>query len=56
MILSRGNMARFFWALVHKHEHQENYLRIVIDSFPHPFYVINVSDYTVVMANTVGAG
>jgi PAS domain S-box-containing protein len=32
---------------------QTEFLRLVLDSLPHPFYVINAFDYTVLMANSV---
>jgi PAS domain S-box-containing protein len=51
--LIAGKVAHVLWSLVDKYEHQRNYLNSVINALPHPFYVINVSDYTVAMANTV---
>jgi len=32
-------------------EQQHRFVQLVLDSLPHPFYVINVDDYTVAMAN-----
>ncbi|MFN2290684.1 MAG: PAS domain S-box protein [Anaerolineae bacterium] len=32
-------------------EPQDHFTRFVLDSLPHPFYVINVHDYTVALAN-----
>ena len=31
---------------------QKNYLQKAIDAFPHPFYVIDIEDYTIRLANT----
>lgn len=33
-------------------QRQTEFLRLIIESLPHPFYVINASDYTVTMANS----
>jgi len=35
---------------------QSDFLRTVIESLPHPFYVINVDDFTIAMANSAAYG
>ncbi|MCD6395368.1 MAG: PAS domain-containing protein [Planctomycetes bacterium] len=35
---------------------QGDFLRTVIESLPHPFYVINVDDFTIAMANSAAYG
>ncbi|MCX9014552.1 MAG: PAS domain S-box protein [Candidatus Methanoperedens sp.] len=34
---------------------QNEFIKLVIDSLSHPFYVINVNDYTIAMANAAGS-
>jgi PAS domain S-box-containing protein len=35
---------------------QDTFLKTIIDALPHPFYVVDVSDYTVQLANSAAGG
>ncbi len=51
-ITERKNMENALRLKEQKSREDSEFLKIVIDSLPHPFYVINPADYSIVLANT----